>query len=57
VGPAAEALRTLFLARARGTARFFTEVVAVVETPAGEAAVRAAVAGDPLVSARYRLGS
>jgi hypothetical protein len=56
-GPAAEALRTLFLARARGAEKFFREVVVLVETPAGEAAVRAAVCGDPVVCARYRLRS
>ncbi|MBW4091979.1 MAG: hypothetical protein HIU82_12865 [Proteobacteria bacterium] len=54
-GPAAEALGRLFLERARGGV-LFREVIAVVRGPAGAAAVRAAVAGDPLVSARFRLG-
>jgi hypothetical protein len=56
-GPAAEALAHLFLARARGDVAWFGEVVAVMTTPEGEAAVRAALADDPVVSARYRLRS
>jgi hypothetical protein len=56
-GPAADALRTLFLARARGSQQFFREVIVLAYTPAGEAAVRSAVADDPLASARYRLRS
>ena len=43
-GPVAEALGRLFLARARGEVAFFRSVVAVMATPAGEAAVRAALA-------------
>jgi len=53
-GPAAEALGRLFLERARGGV-LFREVIAVVRGPDGAAAVRAAVAADPLVSARFRL--
>ncbi len=56
-GPAAEALRRLFLARVRGEQKFFREVVVLAQTPVGEEAVRAAVADDPVVSARYRLRS
>ena len=54
-GPAAEALRRLFLTRARG-GQLFREVVAVVRGQAGEAAVRAALSDDLLASARFRLG-
>jgi len=53
--PAAAALGRLFLARARG-GPLFREVIAVTRGPAGEAAVRAAVTGDLLASARFRLG-
>jgi len=56
-GPAADALRMLFLQRARGDVPFFTSVVAILENAAAEAAVRAALADDPVVAARYRLGS
>lgn len=54
-GPVAEALGRLFLARARGEVGFFRSVIARPASPAGEAAIRAALAGDPLVSARFRL--
>jgi hypothetical protein len=54
-GPAAQALGHLFLARARGDVPFFREVLAVAVTTPGEAAVRAALAEDPVVSARFRL--
>lgn len=54
-GPVADALGRLFLDRARGGA-WFREVVAVVRGPAAEAAVRAAVTGDVVVRARFRLG-
>lgn len=53
---AALALDRLFLGRARGTLPFFRRVVAVTATAAGEASVRAALAGDPVVAARYRPG-
>lgn len=52
--PAAVALAALFLARARGEVGFFRCVVAVCCTPGGEAAVRAALESDPLVSAWFR---
>jgi hypothetical protein len=51
--PVAAALGGLFLARARGEVPFFRRVVAVV---ADDAPIRAAIAGDPLVSGRFRLG-
>jgi len=53
-GPVAEALRVLFLARARGTAAFFARVV-VASGPQGEAAVRRVLAEDAFVGGRYRL--
>jgi hypothetical protein len=54
-GPVAEALGRLFLARARGEVAFFRSVVALVATPAGEAAVRAALAEDQVSAGRFRL--
>lgn len=51
---AAVALRTLFLARARGE-REFTRV-RVRASPAGEARVRAALAEDVFVAGRFRAG-
>ena len=54
---AALALDTLFLLRARGELPFFRRVLAVVASPAGEANLKAALSGDPVVSARYRLGA
>jgi hypothetical protein len=54
-GPVAEALGRLFLARARGEVAWFRSVVAVVATPAGEAAVRAALADDQVSAGRFRL--
>jgi hypothetical protein len=54
-GPVAEALGRLFLARARSEVAFFRSVVAVVATPAGEAAVRAALAEDQVSAGRFRL--
>ena len=51
---AAEALAQLFRGRATGQGRWFTAVLAVLG-PAAQAEVRAAVANDPLVSARFRL--
>jgi hypothetical protein len=53
-GPAADALTTLFRARATGLAPFFTRVV-VLASPAGEAAVREAMEGDVVTKARFRL--
>jgi hypothetical protein len=52
--PAAQAVGRLFLARARGEVAWFRSV-AVLATPAGEAAVRAALAGDQVSSGRFRL--
>lgn len=54
-GPVAEALGRLFLARARGEMAFFRNVRVVTRDAAGEAAVRDALAHDPVLSARYRL--
>jgi hypothetical protein len=54
-GPAAVALGRLFLARARGDAALFDTVVAVTHSAAGAAAVRAALDGDVVTRARYRL--
>jgi hypothetical protein len=45
----------MFLARARGEVGFFGRVV-VVASPAGEAAVREAVAGDVVLRARFVVG-
>ena len=53
-GPVAEALGRLFLARARGEVAWFRSI-AVIATPAGEAAVRAALAGDQVSAGRFRL--
>jgi hypothetical protein len=53
-GPAAQAMDRLFLDRVRGTRPWFDRLVV---DPAGEAAVRAALAEDAVVSARFRLGS
>jgi hypothetical protein len=52
--PAADALGQMFRARATGAAPFFKRVV-VVASPAGETALREALAGDVITSARYRL--
>lgn len=53
-GGAAEALRTLYLARARGEREFAR--VRVRASPAGEALVRVALAGDVFVAGRFRAG-
>jgi hypothetical protein len=53
-GPVAEALGRLFIARARGEVAWF-RAVAVAATPAGEAAVRAALADDQLCAGRFRV--
>jgi len=52
---AARALARLFLARARGEVALFRRVIAVTASPAGRAAVTAAVTGDVLASARFRM--
>ncbi|MBE9605481.1 hypothetical protein IAI18_11425 [Acetobacteraceae bacterium H6797] len=53
---AAVALDRLFLARAKGSAPWFTEVRTLAATEAGALALRQAVSEDPVVSARFRLG-
>jgi hypothetical protein len=53
-GPAATALGRLFLARARGEVPWFRSVVAITRGEAGADAVRAALAGDVVTSARFR---
>jgi hypothetical protein len=53
-GPAADALTGMFRARATGAAPFFKRVV-VLASPAGKQAVREALTGDVVTSARYRL--
>ncbi len=52
--PAAEALAALFRARATGAAPYFSRVV-VLASLAGQAALRAALDGDALARARYRV--
>jgi hypothetical protein len=51
-GPAATALAALFRARATGAAPYFTRLV-VIASPAGQAAIRAALAEDPYATARF----
>ncbi len=53
-GPVAEALGRLFLARARGELPWFRSVVAVTRSAAGADAVRAALVGDVVTTARFR---
>lgn len=52
-GPAAQALSRLFTQRALGEVAFFRRVL--VDDPAAEAAVRAALESDPVAAARFRL--
>ncbi len=52
---AGRALGRLFLARARGEVAAFGRVVAVTTSEAGRAAVVAAVAGDVVAAARFRM--
>ncbi|MFC3125293.1 hypothetical protein ACFOD4_09480 [Pseudoroseomonas globiformis] len=54
--PVSIALDRLFLARTRGEAPWFTEVVAIVRTEAGRAAIAAALEGDSVTQARFRPG-
>ena len=54
-GPVAEALSLLFLQRVRGDVPHFTQIVAVPTGAEGEAAIRAALQSDPVVSARFVL--
>jgi hypothetical protein len=51
-GPAADALARLFRARATGAAPLFKRVI-IFASPAGEAAIRDAIAGDILATSRY----
>ncbi len=53
-GPVAAALSRLFQARARGEVAFFRLVLALPVGAAGAAAVRAALAEDVFVAARFR---
>ncbi len=50
-------LDRLFLARARGERPWFTRVVAICATVAAEESLRAALADDPIASARFRLAT
>jgi len=52
-GAAAEALRRLFLARARGEVAFFSSV-SVFAAPATEALIRDLLRDDPMVAAWFR---
>lgn len=52
--PAAEALAALFRARAMGSAPYFSRVV-VLASPEGRVALLAALEGDALARARYRV--
>jgi hypothetical protein len=54
-GPVSTALGRLFLARARAEVPLFDAVVAVTHSAAGRAAVLAALDGDVLTRARFRL--
>ncbi len=53
---AGRALGRLFLARARGEVAAFGRVVVVAASDEGRAAVEAAVGGDVVASARFRMG-
>jgi hypothetical protein len=53
-GPVAEALGRLFLARARGELPWFRSVIAVTHSAGGAEAVRAALTGDVVTTARFR---
>jgi len=53
--PASAALGELFRARATSVAPFFKRVV-VLASPRGEAAVREALAGDVMATARFQIG-
>lgn len=55
-GAVGQALTRLFQARARGEVGFFREVLALPLGAAGEGAVRAALAEDVFVAARFRAG-
>jgi hypothetical protein len=53
--PAATALDQLFQARVRNACPWFDRVLALAETEAAAAEIRAALDSDPLASARFRL--
>ena len=52
--PVAVALDRLFQARVRGQCPWFEQVLALATTPAGQAAVAAALTGDAVTAARFR---
>ena len=52
--PVAVALDRLFQARVRGQCPWFERVLALATTPAGQAAVAAALTGDAVTVARFR---
>lgn len=52
--PAAVALNRLFLMRVRGEVPFFAAVAAIPRGGRGAAAIRGALAGDPVTQARFR---
>ncbi len=54
-GPAAAAFDQLFLDRVRGAVPWFTRVVVAQDDAAHQAAIRATVANDPVISTRFRL--
>jgi hypothetical protein len=54
--PVSIALDRLFLARAKGSAPWFSEVVAIAASEAGRVALEAALAGDSVTVARFRRG-
>ncbi len=53
-GPVVMALSGLFLARVRGEIGFFRHVIAITLNQQGEDAVKAALASDPFLLARFR---
>ncbi len=55
--PVSIALDRLFLARMRGDAPWFQEVVALAHSQAGRAAFLAALEGDSVTAARFRWSS
>ena len=54
--PVAIALDRLFLARARGDAPWFGEVIAITQSEAGRQALAASLEGDSVTRARFRAG-
>jgi len=54
-GPVARAFSNMFLARVHGEMAYFRDVRVMVLDAAGEAAVRDALANDPVLLARFRL--